>query len=261
MKDKFVYLVTPDYMLAIIEESKGYSFSIKAYSDAKMAYNKLAFTNQSSVLGYLLVYEELPEILDDIVNFINFLNLVGSKDTIVLLAVNDPDGLEDTLFPALHTDNITFLYLTEYEVMTDLVIRRNLFGSIIIKKFKPYTERVELPNYVTSFNSNKNLVPVLPEDILLIFEPIKILDTVEFTIKHDTVMKNYSENTLLCYIRLNRIYAHSGMEVDYDGMISRIRESSNIDKVLYEVVCDIIVKERTSLSNDVLEISDGGIYV
>lgn len=256
MKDKFIYLVTPDYMLAIIEESKGYSFSIKAYSDAHTAYTKLAFTNQSSILGYLLVYEELPEILDDLVNFINFLNLVGSKDTVVLLAVNDPSGLEDTLIPAIHTGNITFMYFTEYDVMTDLVIRKNLFGSLIIKKFQPYVESVELPKFVTTFNTNKNLVPVLPEDILLIFEPIKILDTVEFTIKHDMVMKSYSNNALLSYMRLNRIYAHFGKEIDIDGMLIRIKDSINIDKVLYRVVCDIIKKECKTVLVKNLEVEN-----
>lgn len=243
MRNKYIYLVTPDYMLAVIEESKGYSFSIKGYPNAKVAYDKLALTNQSSILGYLLVYEELPEILNDIVDFINFLNLIGTKDTVVLLAVNDPSGLEDVLLPALKYNNITFMYFTDFEVMTDMVIRKNLFGSIIIKKFNPYNETVDLPKFVTSFNSNKNLVPVLPEDILLIFEPIKVLDTVDYTIKHDFVMQNYSNNSLLSYIRLNRIYAHCGLPIDEEGMISRIRESTNIDKILYKVVCSIVKDE------------------
>ena len=243
MNGKFIYLVTPDYMLAIIEESKDYSFSIKAYSDEEMAYKNLAFTNQTSILGYLLVYEELPEDLTDLIIFINFLNLIGSKDTVVLLAVNDPSGLEDYLLPNLKTNNINFMYFTEYEIMTDLVIRHNLFGSIIINKFDPYIENVNIPNFVTSFNSNKNLVPVLPNDILLIFNPIYKLDTIEVTIKHDEVMKNHSDNSLVSYIRLNRIYAMFGKEVDYGGMLFRVNSASNIDKVLYRVVCQVIKDE------------------
>lgn len=243
MRDKYIYLVTPDYMLAVIEESKGYSFSIKAYSNASMAYKNLAYTNQSSILGYLLVYEELPEDLTDLVILINFINLVGDKDTVVLLAVNDPSGLEDTLIPNINTDNIKFMYLKEYEVMTDAVIRRNLFGTIVINKFSPYIENNEVPNFVTTFNSNKSLVPVLPKDILLILEPVQILDTVEYTIKHDNVLKNYSDNSLVSYLRLNRIYALFGLDVDYEGMVSRVNSSHNIDKVLYRVVCGIIRDE------------------
>ena len=140
--EKFVYLVTPDYMLPVIEESRLYSFFIKAYPNAKSGYRNLSQTNLSSILGFIFFYEELPEDLTYLVKFINFLNLIGDKETLVLLAVNYPDGVEDFLLPKLRTNKITFKYITDFEIVTDSFIKRSLLGSVVLHNFEPYIESI-----------------------------------------------------------------------------------------------------------------------
>lgn len=242
MRDNYIYLVTPDYMLAIVKESSAYSFKIKGYSDCARASKSLVKTNQQSILGYLIVYEELPEDLTDLVRFINLINRVGDKDTVVLLCLDNDDGLTDYLIPAIKTDNINFMYTSGYDVMTDRFIRGTLFGTIISKKFKPYVDELQVNELVTSYNYNLGVKPVLPQDILLILSPVVKLDTLENTRIHDVVLKEHINDSLLAYLRLNRLNAVFGREVDVEGAMNRIKMTPNIDKVLYEIALNIIVR-------------------
>lgn len=240
MVEKFVYLVTPDYMLPVIEESKMYSFFMKAYPDAKSGYNNLINTNLSSVLGFVFFYEELPEDLTYLVKFINFLNVIGDKNTLVVLAVNNPDGVRDYLFKKIRTDNITFKYTTEFEIVTDSFIKRSIFGSIVLHNFDPYVESIKTLNEVTTFNSNEALTPILPNDILQILSPVVKLNNSDNTIKHDIVMNTVKDNGLLMYMRINYIRASFGDDLDVEGMHSRVNAIDGLNKIVYGSVINII---------------------
>ena len=240
MVEKFVYLVTPDYMLPVIEESKMYSFFIKAYPDAKSGYNNLVYTNLSSILGFVFFYEELPEDLTYLVKFINFLNIIGNKDTLVVLAVNNPDGVKDYLLQKIRTENITFKYTTEFEIVTDSFIKRSIFGSIVLHNFDPYIESVRTLNEITTFNTNEALNPILPNDILQILSPVIKLNNSDNTIKHDIVMNTVKDNGLLMYMRINYIRAHFGDELDVQGMHSRVNAIEGLNKNVYGSVINII---------------------
>lgn len=238
MIEKFMYVVSPDYLMPVIRQSRDYSFKIKGFSDCKRAYNNLATTNQANILGYILLYEEVPDNSTDLVEFINFLNLIGDKDTLVLLSFKDTDGFEQ-LLSYLEVDNITFMYYNDFEVLTDLVIKRNLFGSILIRRFRPYKDIDEPLNLVTTYNQNSNVVPVLPKDILMILSPIVKYDNSQHTIDNDVVIQSYKDS-IICYLRINRIKRQFGEEVDYEGMINRVNSVEGIDKVLYTTVVNMI---------------------
>lgn len=247
--EKFVYLVTPDYMLPFIEESKLYSFFIKAYPNAKSGYRNLIQTNLSSILGFVFFYEELPEDLTYLVKFINFLNIVGDKDTLVLLAVNDPDGVKDFLLPKLDTDKITFKFITGFEIVTDSFIKRSLLGTIVLHNFEPYIEEAKPIKEVATFNRNESLNPILPSDVLSILSPIIKLNNSDNTIKHDVVLNNVTGNGLLMYMRINYIKASFGDEIDIDGMLRRINSVDGLNVIVYNSIVNTISKlyERTSL--------------
>ena len=200
MVERFMYVVSPEYLMPIVEQSKDYSFKVKGFSDCTRAYNNLAGTNQANILGYILVYEEVPDNSTDLVEFINFVNLIGTKDTIVLVAFRDTDGFEQLMY-FLELDNITFMYYNDFEVLTDLVIRRNLFGSILVRKFRPYRDIDEPLNLVTTYNQNSNIVPVLPKDILVILSPIIKYDSSQHTIDNDVVVESYKDS-IICYLRI-----------------------------------------------------------
>ena len=238
MVERFMYVVSPEYLMPIVEQSKDYSFKVKGFPDCTRAYNNLAGTNQANILGYILVYEEVPDNSTDLVEFINFVNLIGTKDTIVLVAFRDTDGFEQ-LMDFLELDNITFMYYNDFEVLTDLVIRRNLFGSILVRKFRPYRDIDEPLNLVTTYNQNSNIVPVLPKDILVILSPIIKYDSSQHTIDNDVVVESYKDS-IICYLRINRIKRMFDEEVDFDGMMSRINNTEGIDKVLYSTVVNMI---------------------
>lgn len=240
MIEKFVYLVTPDYMLPVIEESKLYSFFIKAYPNAKSGYNNLISTNLSSILGFVFLYEELPEDLTYLVKFINFLNVIGNKKTLVVLAVNNPDGVKDYLLRKIRTDNIVFKYTTEFEIVTDSFIKRSIFGSIVLHNFDPYVESINVLKEITTFNSNEALTPILPNDILQILSPVVKLNNSDNTIKHDIVMNSVKDNGLLMYMRINYIKASFGDEIDVKGMHSRVDAIEGLNKIVYGSVINII---------------------
>lgn len=236
--NKFMYVVSPDYLMPIIQQSKDYSFRVKGFSDCSRAYNNLSCTNQVSILGYILVYDEIPEDSTDIVEFINFLNLIGSKDTIVLFSTRDPDGFEQ-LRGYLEVDNINFICYNDFEVLTDLVIRRNLFGSILIRKLRPYMDEDVPLNIVASYNCNSNIVPVLPRDILMILSPIVKYDNSKHTCDNDAVLMA-TDDPLIKYFRINRIKKLFDESVDISGMINRINSVDGVDVVLYTTIANMI---------------------
>lgn len=253
--EKYVYLTTPDYMMAFIEESKLYSFYVKAYPNSKSGYKNLVQTNLSSILGFVFFYEELPEDLTYLIKFINFLNLIGDKSTLVLLAVNNPSGVKDFLFPRIRTDKITFKYITDFETVTDSFIRRSLLGTVVVHNFEPYIESVKSIQELTSYNTNDALNPILPGDILSILSPTSKLNNSDNTIKHDEVMNNAKGNGLVMYMRINYIKASFGDEIDIDGMKKRIDSIEGLNKIVYYSIINII----KTLRDKVLKESDNAI--
>lgn len=248
--EKCVYLTTPDYMRAFIVESKMYSFSVKAYPNSRSAYQHLFQTNLSSILGFVFFYEELPEDLTYLVRFINFLNLIGNKDTLVLLAVNDPDGVKDYLFPNIKTGNITFKYITDFSPVTDSFIKRSLLGTVVLHNFEPYVETINSMKEVTSYNSNEPLTPILSGDILSILSPIFRLNNSDNTIKHDEVMLNSKNNGLVMYLRINFIKASFGDEIDLEGMKKRVDSVDGLNRILYYSIINIIKTKREKVLQD-----------
>lgn len=236
--EKYIYCISPEYSGPLVQESSPFKFETKVFTDCVLGYNHLIMTNQSSILGYLFLYEEIPEDPTDLVDLINFINYIGDKETVVLLAVNNSKGL-DYLLTFLNTENIDFGYLSEFEVVTDSFIKRNLFGSILVKKYKPYLDEIVDFKMVTSFNSNKNLVPVLPNDILSILAPINKLIDVRYTVENDEILNEFKDNALVSYLRINRIKKLFGEEVDYEGMVSRV-DASDVNNILYRTVCVMI---------------------
>ena len=260
MSDKFVYVVSPDYLMPMVVESKMYSFYVKAYHNAKVAYDNLCKTNLSSVLGFILFYEELPDNLTYIIKFINFMNIIGTKDTLVILAVNDPEGVTDFLIPKLHVKNITFKYITGFEVVTDSFIRKSLYGSVVLHNYDPYVESIKPYKEVTSFNSNIALTPILSNDVVSILSPVVKLNNSENTIKHDLIMNSPSDSNLMLYMRMNYIKASFGEEIDEEGMLARIKALDGINTIVYKSIISImkrlIVNSNLDRSSDVLEEMD-----
>lgn len=235
---KIIYCVSPDYARYLALESAPFSFDVKVFPNCGLAYDNLVANNQSNIIGYVLLYEEIPNDPTELVDFINFINLIGSKDTIVILAIRNAKGFP-MLMDYLEVDNIEFLNIIDFEVVTDTFIKRNLFGSILIRKYTPYVDKITMFKNSSTYQSNSNLVPVLPNDILGILSPINRLVTLKHTIEADRVLEDFKDNPLVYYLRLNRIKRLFDEEVDFDGMMDRI-ESSNVNKILYSVLCVMI---------------------
>lgn len=235
---KIIYCVSPDYARYILNESRPFSFDVKIFPSCEIAYDNLVSNNQNNILGYILLYDEIPEDPSDMINFINFINLVGDKETVVILAIRHAKGF-NILMQYLEIDNIEFLHITDFECVTDTFIKRNLFGSILIRKFPPYMDKVTTFSSSSKFQLNDRLFPILPKDILAILSPIERLITLQYTLESDSVLNEFKDNSLVHYLRLNRIKKAFGEETDYDGMMDRV-ESSGVNKVLYSVVCMMI---------------------
>lgn len=241
MKKEYIILVSPDYLNQIIHESEPFSFYIKGYSNPSEAKNNLFTTNQSSILGYLIVYEELPLDISDIVNFINYINLVGDKSTVVTFCLNSPEGFEEYLRPNIDVNNINFQYFLEFEVMTDSFIKRNLFGSIIRLKKKAYEEEVKYTRVETS-NFNSNVPMVLPSNITKVLEPIDILEDFQTTVKYDNVLNSNMDNEMVKFLRTCRIKYRFDEIISFNSMVTNLSIFSEYKehKILYDTICKMI---------------------
>lgn len=235
---KNIVCISPEYAKPMLKESARFSFDVNVFPNAEIAYSNLIKINQHTILGYVLLYDKIPEDPSDLINFINFINLIGDRETIVILAIKDSKGF-NILMDYVEVDNITFLHIIDFECVTDTFIKRNLYGSILIRKFRPYEDRVELFKSQSQFQFNDRLFPVLPKDVLAILSPVRKLIDSTYTIESDKILHENKDNALVYYLRLNRIKKLFGEEIDYEGMLDRV-ESSGVNKILYSIVCLMI---------------------
>lgn len=199
---KVIYAVSPDYLEALYSEAKKYNFCLQGYGNLEDAIKGLKKTNISEILGFIFVGRELyysKEGLSELLNTCNRLCRYSPKKFI--FALQNSKGLADAL-EISSFENLKVSYLPDFEILTDTVINKQLFGSILLDSYEPYLLHEQSEKNVVSQSATLKYEPLFSDYVLKCLDPVDKLNTYEMTTLNDKIYQEYlSDGSDLAIIR------------------------------------------------------------
>lgn len=217
---KVIYVVSPDYLEAILNESQKYSFAIQGYGDLDRACKGLCYVNVLDILGFGYVADTFPEpgspLYDKFINFVSKCSLLGADKKFVLVTKETVPDIGGDLY---RFSNLEFVSVVEKNGFTDITLNRNFFGSILLANYQPYNFNGEHEEaYHLSDCSCRVLKcpKVIPDFMLDILAPVSRLDSCASTIENDPVICRYVDsNEVVLSLRTIKIMRQLG--ADYES--------------------------------------------
>lgn len=188
---KFLYVVSPDFLRPIVKESAEYSFAIKGYCSVEEGASNLLNSNMEDLCGFALVFFELPQDLTPLVKLINELNRIA-KDKVVVLCTMVKDGLE-VLNKYLEIDNLRFFLLSDLDSMTDVVIKRSIFGTIVSETEQPYLEDYKSEEVVQGSPKDNSWFNILNEKVISLSEPVITAPDIHRAVSQDEIANKWQD--------------------------------------------------------------------
>lgn len=239
---KYVYCVNYDYAEAFRDETMDFSFYLKSYPTFKSGLEHLKDTNISDILGFVVAMTELPENPRLLVKYINTLNTIANGHVLVL-CINDREGLKE-LNEYIHSENLKIYVVTDIDIMTDIVIRRDVFGTIIREVFKPYETSRLLEIKETYKPEILEYSPIFPEFIHNLTEPVINAPDLPRALDVDEVLNSMGDNQIGYFLRseqLNRKYKlNKDNSKIFDNLLKDVNDNNK--KELYKSIYRLILK-------------------
>lgn len=214
---KIIFVISPDYLDPIFQEAKNYDFGIQGYSTVQDAAKGLLKTNVFDILGFVFASRTLPKDLSILKVFMELCNSMQTRRKF-LFALNDTSRLFE-LFKDGTYEYLDIAYVNEIEVMTDIEINQNIFGSILKYNYEPYLLE-EKPGFNLAKGSIPRLEykPIINKYLLNVLEDVHVADTVENTLKYDKVYEEYTsaDNPDMALCKLRELYVKVDFNKKYE---------------------------------------------
>lgn len=238
---KVMYVVSPDYLLPFERESKDCSFYIQGYRDFisysnddgtiyKSATSELYKTNINDILGFIILVDSLEPYIKDINTYLQEVNKV-CKDNRRRVVIGSITAKCDRYLAQLEpTPNIDLYRVTNIDIVTDVTIRRDLFGTILAGR-APY-KFLDSESNRRSYKELPTLkyTPIISKRILNVLNPVTLIsEDFDKVLSYDDIYVGYLEegDSILAYIRKLKIKNEMG---------KRISSNSEEDKRIYEEI-------------------------
>lgn len=236
-----IFTVSPDYLNAIEEETRKYSFGIQGYRDIEIALESLHFSNSKDILGFAYVSDELPDI-KLMRRFIRKIDLTVTKPTKLVLAVRNKESFEEFKLQ-YRGSKVIIEAITGFEVLTDIIINNSIVGTILKTRYKPYLD--DMPDNTRVFPPVDYLkyTKVIDKRLLNIITPVRKLSNLTDTLRFDEVLSRLTNKEGMYFkLRVAFIKAHFGLETD----ISEFNGGDRfvLVKVLEHMMREVIRNER-----------------
>lgn len=235
-----MYIVSDSYLKALKKESDDFSFSIKGFCSIKQGLKNLPFTNMEDILGFVIAYHELPEDLSELVRYINTLNNICDKP--VVLFSYFKEGVSHVI-EHINYNNIKLYVSTDMEAVTDIVIKREVYGSILKEIYPMYyrgksLEEDEKNNFTHSLEYYK---PIINLDTEKVLSKVSISPSYDKALASDIALKDFDNNPVLSLLRTKVIQKHFNIDRDLKSHLNNLLESVSLEKkVLYRSLYNII---------------------
>ena len=202
MPVKTIVVISPCYLEAVFKEAEKYSFVIQGYGNFKLAQKGIVYTNASDVLGFAYLGNSLPSDGTEkkaFQGFLGYINLMEMNKKFLSI-VQDNSSL--AAYALKKYKHLRFAELRGFDYVTDSLLNKSLFGSILLDNYEPYIfeDKNEYSGYVGS-NVVLEYSPVVPGILFETLSTVHNLDTVEDTFSNDIILQRYREDALVAGVR------------------------------------------------------------
>ena len=227
---KVLYVISPDYLEAIVKETSDYSFAIQGYADIAKAVDSLHKTNINDILGFIYMADEMPEYYNDLINFIDKCSLMCDYTKSILFVVKDKSDLKDFL-DYVESPAIKIEVITGYEVITDVIIKNSVL-TILRGQEKPYLN-LESEKFIDYRENDKEPVlsyePLFSQRILDVTSDVFKLDTLDETKMYDVILRTYEGfDEIIFTLREAFIKAFFGIFTDTRSIVNSAKGDNNL---------------------------------
>ena len=241
---KSIFMISPNYLEISYNEALKYEFTLQGYGSCENGSKGLLKINVTDVLGYVYFAHSLPKDLASLEEFIYRCNLMG--------------GNKKFIFALLDTSRINFLNLRNYhnlrfgivnieEIVTDTVINRDIFGSLLLDNFSPYnTESSKETSTESQYVYRLRYKPLFSSYVLDCLKKVNRTDSFEQTLMNDEVYLRYcKDNSILAKFR--EFYIKTYYQANLDNTYLQQIIQDNLDTINYGVYSALLsLISRTS---------------
>lgn len=220
---KTIFIVSPDHLESIFQESTKYSFDIQGYGNCALAVKKLKYVNASNLLGFAYVADKLPVAgtsdYQDLDNFMKLSNLMSNGTKFVMITKEPNDGIAKIAKKYRNLE--VFIHKVEAQ-LTDVDINKNLFGSILLANYEPYKFEEEKKPQIKDFEiPTLKFTPVIQGLLFDLFSAVHTGTELEVTMENDPLMRQY-KGSLFGDIR--RVVIMKEHRMDYSAELEKINK-------------------------------------
>lgn len=191
-----IVAISPSYLNHIKAESEDYNFILQGYGDINQAMARgsnpevrgLRATNPSEICGFAVVLDQLPANTKKLLEFMKICDMIsvgGKFRKRFVLGLQDTNGV-NALVRSGNFKNLD-VYVCKFEIMTDLFIRREIFGLLLSAYYKPYARDQETTASFKKLKVPEGLryTPLFSPADMRSVEEVRVRATLEETIIED----------------------------------------------------------------------------
>lgn len=241
---KSIFMISPDFLEVSYKEALKYDFTLQGYGNFVDGKNGLLKINRQDLLGFVYFATSLPENLEELMDFLHYCDLM-ENNSMFLFALLNTKGL--SAINLAEFSNLCFAYLGIEEVVTDKVLNRDIFGTILLQNYEPYTFEEEKSEVPSVFSVERlQYRPIFSNYVLQCLSKVNLSDSFEKTVAYDEVYRNYSkDNELLAEIRKFYIETFFHDSIDNSYLFELIdQEDGSLNYGMYKALINLVSKEN-----------------
>ena len=239
-----IFSVSPSYLDALYECSEDFDFKLQGYGSIESASRGLMSTNVLDVIGFIYLANRLPKNLKRLEVFLHKCDLMCSASRrSFIFAIKDKRqlgklGLEQY-------KNVDFLFVNT-ETITNVLIRRDLFGTLLLTRFKPYVFAEHEDSLPEMGIPTLSYDPLFPTAVYKVLSEIPATGDYRYVRFVDQTLADLADSSeVLAALRDSRIKHSCGLDCSED-LVEVKRKIDTVDDVslycvytaLYRIICE-----------------------
>lgn len=187
-----ILAVSSSYLDPLYENAQQYNFKLQAYSDFKNAIKGLSYVNKTDLIGIAIVDDHIRD-KEGLELFLHSCDIVG--DLNILFAVLR----DEKIFYSLKVKNLHVEFVPDIEVFTDIIINREIFGTLLLHKFKPYKLKETVQDTTKHHIPRLSYTPLVSVNVTNILKPVDLIHSYEQCIETDEFLLECKRSNRILY--------------------------------------------------------------
>lgn len=237
---KVIYLISPDYLEPAYKLAKPYNFKLQGYGSVQVAIKRLITSNISDILGFVYFAERLPENPEDLIQFMKLCDSLKVRKKF-LFALQQSEGLAQVLSQIKLKYLQVFKVNPDIDIVTDVVINKQIFGSILADNFSPYYLKEENNKELDLSQYRLQYQPLFNDSVFRIMGPVTFYDSFDNTLIHDNTYNELVKNQKqLAELRKLYIQKMFNIPLDFSKVLQNLDELNNERYCIYRALIYLI---------------------